>query len=359
MTLEIILRLIAGLILLLANAFFVATEFALTRLRQYERDDLEKSKGIDKAWEMTETLEIYLTSCQIGITTTSILLGVMTEPAVTVLIESMFGVESIGTVSTHAISITLSVVLINLAHTVWGEQAPTYLGIERAVGVAKYSAVPHYWWTKLIYPVLAFGDYLTKATLKIFGIEIERSWLEESEMGSKGDMRSEMIDLLKAEGIPEDRRSEIIKAYEIGETPVEEIMVPRDEIVYCSTKNSFEENLDIMKKNMHTRYPLVGSTLDDFKGILYSPEILSNIEFLQKGENELDDIDWPKLTVDRKTPVSELIDTFQEEQHELALVMNGEHVEGLVTLTDALEAIVGSSEDPLDLVDDEDDIKHS
>tara|TARA_R100000908_G_scaffold65428_1_gene56482 strand:+ start:131633 stop:131854 length:222 start_codon:yes stop_codon:yes gene_type:complete len=69
---EMTIRLFGGLLLLLMNAFYVAAEFALTRLRQYERDELEETPGLNRAWEMTETLEIYLTSCQIGITTTSI-----------------------------------------------------------------------------------------------------------------------------------------------------------------------------------------------------------------------------------------------------------------------------------------------
>ena len=142
---EMTIRLLSELILLLLNAFYVATEFALTRLRQYDRDELEDTPGLNRAWEMTETLEIYLTSCQIGITTTSILLGVIAEPAVTELIKLLFTTDSIGAVSTHAISIVLSVSIINIIHTIWGEQTPTYLGVERAKTVAKYCAIPLYW----------------------------------------------------------------------------------------------------------------------------------------------------------------------------------------------------------------------
>ena len=342
------LRLFGGVILLLLNAFFVAAEFALTRLRQYKREELEDSAGLNRAWKMTETLEIYLTSCQIGITTTSILLGVIAEPAVTQLIELVMPAGTIGSFSSHTISIILSVSLINLVHTIWGEQAPTYLGVERAETVARYSSFPLYWWTYAIYPVLLFGDWVTKATLKLIGVEIDRTWLNED--SASGDIRSEMVNLLKTEGVSDDRREEVINALDIDDITVREIMVPREDIISLSTKKSFHENLDTIHSHMHARYPLVGQTLDDFKGILYTPQITANTESLIKGEKELDDFDWPKMTVEHDLPVSKLIDHFQQKNHELALVQEQGEIIGLVTLTDAIETIVGSAEDPLDLL---------
>lgn len=349
---ELFLRLSGGVILLLLNAFYVAAEFALTRLRQYDREELGNSKGLERAWEMTKTLEIYLTSCQIGITTTSILLGVIAEPAVTQLIELLMPAATIGPFSSHTISIVLSVSIINLVHTIWGEQAPTYLGVERAKTVARYSASPLYWWTYAIYPILIFGDRVTKATLRLFGIEMERSWIKEESTSTSSDIRSEMVDLLKAEEISSERRTEIINTLDIDNIPVQKIMVPRDEIISLSTKHSFPENLDIIRNHMHARYPLVGKTIDDFKGILYTPQITANIKELMAGDKELDDFDWPKMIVSQDLPVSKLIDHFQQEHHELALV-EGENnqIVGLVTLTDAIETIVGSAEDPLDLIE--------
>lgn len=347
---EMTIRLFSGLILLLLNAFYVATEFALTRLRQYNRDELEDTPGLNRAWEMTETLEIYLTSCQIGITTTSILLGVIAEPAVTELIKLLFTADSIGAVSTHAISIVLSVTVINIIHTIWGEQTPTYLGVERAKTVAKYCATPLYWWTYSIYPILIFGDRVTKATLRIFGIEMKRSWVNEETSSGKKDMRSKMVTLLKSGNLDDERQKEIINALDIEHLPVKDIMIPKEKIISLSTEKTFEENLDILRQNMHTRYPLIGATIDDFQGILYTPQITANIEDLQEGRKVLDDFDWPKMVVSPDLPTSTLIDRFQEEYHELALVMEDEKIIGLVTLTDAIEAIIGNAEDPLDLL---------
>lgn len=347
---EMTICLFSGLILLLLNAFYVATEFALTRLRQYDRDELEDTPSLNRAWEMTETLEIYLTSCQIGITTTSILLGVIAEPAVTELIELLFTTDSIGSISTHAISIVLSVTIINTVHTIWGEQAPTYLGVERAKKVAKYCSVPLFWWTYAIYPFLLFGDWVTKATLKIFGIEMQRSWINEETSPDKKDMRSRMVSLLKTGDLDEERQEEIISALDIQHISVRDIMIPKEKIVSLSTEKSFDENLNIIQQNMHTRYPLVGETIDEFKEILYTPQITANIQDLLESKKVLDDFDWPKMVVSPDLPTSTLIDRFQEKHHELALVMEGKKTIGLVTLTDAMEAIIGSAEDPLDLM---------
>lgn len=352
MPLETTLRLIGGVVLLLANAFFVAIEFALTRLRQYKPEELDDSAGLQRAWKMTETLEIYLTSCQIGITSTSILLGVIAEPAVTESIHALFDTGPVGKFSSYSISIVLSIALINFAHTIWGEQTPTYLGIERAQTVARYFAIPLHWWTISMYPVLYVGDKLTKATLWLFGIEMSRSWLSKEEDGepSRGDLKTEIARLLQSDGMSDDRQEEVIKAVEIEDIPVKNIMIQREDIVTLTTKKSFKENLEKIHEHMHTRYPLVAGTLDDFKGILYTPEILANVEDLLNGKKELDDYDWPKMVVHSGMPVSELIDRFQEQHHELALVEDNEKIVGLVTLTDAIETIVGSAEDPLDLM---------
>jgi CBS domain containing-hemolysin-like protein len=298
---------------------------------------------------MTKTLEIYLTSCQIGITTTSILLGVIAEPAVTQLIELLFTVETIGNISSHTISIILSVLVINFVHTIWGEQAPTYLGVERAKSVAKYTAGPLYWWTYAIYPFLLLGDRITKATLKLFNIEMERSWLRQ-EVTTTEEIRSEMAELLKSGDMEDERQEEILNALDIERIPVKEIMIPKDDIVTMSREKSFRDNLDTLQQHMHVRYPLIGKNIDDFIGILYTPQITANIEDLLNGNKELDDFDWPRMLIEQDLPVSKLIDRFQEEHQELALVKDQGKITGLVTLTDALETIIGSAEDPLDLL---------
>jgi len=356
MNLEITFRLIGGVLLLFSNAFFVATEFALTRLRQYSSDEFEEDPGLARAWKMTEQLEIYLTGCQVGITFSSVLLGIVAEPALSEILAPFLQWLGVDGGFSVAASVVLSVFLINLMHTVWAEQTPTYLGIEEAKMVAKYFAPIHYYWTKLAYPFIYMGDIITKATLRLFGVEMKRSWVEsEDEVDSESAhvaLRTKIVEILESGNLSEDRRQEVVNALEIDQVPVREIMVPREEIIYLSEQNSLSENLDLIQSGK-SRYPLADETDSDFKGVIYTSEMLANVEELRTGEKTLRDLCRPVMTVAADMPVSELIDQFQHQHQELALITKAEKVQGLATLTDALEVIVGSAEDPMDIENSE------
>ena len=178
-----------------------------------------------------------------------------------------------------------------------------------------------------------------------------RSWTEgeeESGESNRAKLKNQIADLAQGKGLSEERQEEIKKSVEVGEIPVRDIMVPRDEIIYLSTKKDFIENLNIIRDSMRNRYPLVRGNIDDYAGILYAPEILARIEKLQNGEMILDDLDHYDMAVPPDLKVSDLIDRFQSNKQELALVKDEEEVVGMVTLTDAVEVIIGSAEDPMD-----------
>jgi CBS domain containing-hemolysin-like protein len=103
-----------------------------------------------------------------------------------------------------------------------------------------------------------------------------------------------------------------------------------------------------MRENPHSRFPLVGDSLEDYRGIVYTPAVLRDEPALEAGEATLSDVAAEPMRVDASLAVSALIDRFQEEGQELALVFDGGTVVGMVTVTDALEAITGEVTDPLD-----------
>lgn len=352
---EIAVRLLAGVALVLGNAFFVVTEFALTRLRQSEPQDLDESSGLRLAWKMTERLEIYLTSCQVGITTTSILLGVITEPAVTEMIRPLGNVVGLPERLLPATSVALAVVLINLVHTVWGEQVPTYLGVERPEQVARWAARPHRLWTRSVYPLIWVGDGISKFTLSLFGIRMSRSWMRQAGEQKEGkrrvgypELRQQMGEVLSRGELTAERRREVLNALAIERTPVAEIMVPREEIVALSLDDSFERNFEVLTNRRHSRFPLVGASLDAVVGTVYTPALFGKLDALASGELDLEEVAVPAMSVAPEMPVSRLIDRFQEARQELALVEKDGRVLGLVTVTDAFEAIAGELEDPFD-----------
>jgi len=344
--LEIGLRLVAGVCLILANGFFVAIEFALTRVRQYPKSEFD-TPALERAWEMTQDLEIYLTSCQVGITASSIAVGIVAEPALAALFEPYFAGSALASVGAGAL---IAYAIINLLHLTHGEQTPTYLGVERSKFVCRYGARPLYWFAWLISPIMRVGDGVAKGTLKLFGIEMTGAWLETEEqvIESRADLRNRLGSLLDEGDLPEERREEVLNALAVGEMPIAELVTDPADIVSLSTTVSIDENLAAMRETPHTRFPLVGDGLTDLRGIVYTPSVLTHMAALESGEKTFENVAAPPMTLSADTSVSDAFDQFQAQDQELALVLEDGEVVGLLTATDTLEAVMGELEDPLD-----------
>ena len=346
--LELGVRLLVGALLILGNGFFVAIEFALTRVRQYPESEFD-TPGLRRAWEMTERLEIYLTSCQVGISATSIAVGIVAEPALASLIDPFVANTFLASVGAGSI---IGFVIINLLHLTHGEQTPTYLGVERTKFVARYGARLLYWFAKLIYPAIWFGDSVAKWTLRRAGVEMTGAWLETEadRVESRADLRHRLGSTLDQSDLTEERKHEILNAFVVGERPVREVMTDADDIVFLSTADPVETNVERIGASPHTRLPLVGADLSEFLGIVYVPSVVDRIDELRRGAVSFEHIAAAPMRIPADTPVSEVVDQFQAQHQELALVTGNseDDIVGLVTATDALEAVMGEIEDPLD-----------
>lgn len=347
---ELGLRLLAGVFLILANGFFVAIEFALTRVRQYPKSEFDVPE-LRRAWEMTRDLEIYLTSCQVGISATSIAVGIIAEPALASLLDPFFENTLLASIGAGSI---VAFVIINLLHLTHGEQTPTYLGVERTKFVARYGATPLYWFAKLISPMIVIGDGVAKWTLRLFGVEMTGAWLETETdvIETRADLRHRLGSLLERGDLSDERREEILNAFTVGERPVSDVMTPIEDVVFLSTTASINENIERIGGSPHTRFPLIGENPHDFRGIVYVPSVVDRVNELRDGITSFEDVAAPSMTVPADLSISEAVDQFQEQHQELALVVDEDtdhEVEGLITATDALEAVMGEIEDPLDI----------
>ena len=348
---EIAARLLAGLALILANGFFVAIEFALTRARQYTESEFDEP-GLRRAWEMTDDLEIYLTSCQVGITASSIAVGIVAEPALAAIFEPYFQSSALAGVGAGA---AIAFLIINLVHLTHGEQTPTYLGVERAKFVCRYGATPLYYFAWLISPIIKVGDGVAKWTLGLFGVEMSGAWLETEvdSIESRAELRNELGSVLDRGDVSDERREEVLSAFRVGDREVREVMVPREDIVALSPTDDDATNAERIAETPHPRYPLVGETLEAFLGIVYIPALVDEREEQDGSGGLLDGIDLeavasPPMTMSPDTTVSDAIDQFQAERQELAFVLEDGEVVGLVTVTDLLEEVVGDIQDPMD-----------
>jgi len=350
-TIVIVARLLAGLALILANGFFVAIEFGLTRARQFtEEEFVGDTPALERAWEMTQNLEIYLTTCQVGITASSIAVGIVAEPALAALFEPVFADTGLASVGAGAL---LAFLLINLVHLTHGEQTPTYLGVERSRQVCRYGAEPLYWFHYVISPVIALGDRVAKGTLKLMGVEMTGAWMEAEAdvIESRADLRRQLDDILDEGDMTEERREEIQAALDIDRLTVRTEMVPREEIAALRTTDDVAANFEVLEESPHTRFPLVGGSLEEFEGTVYVPVVMRHFDELRDGDRTFADLAAPPLTLSPETSISTALDEFQDANQELALVVDGEVV-GLLTATDAMEAITGELADPMDPVEE-------
>jgi len=344
---EILLRLVAGVALILFNGFFVTIEFALTRARQYSEAEFMEP-GLERAWEMTEDLEIYLTGCQVGITAASIALGIVAEPALAALFEPLFGGTVLASIGAGVI---LAYIIVSLVHKIYGEQAPTYLGVERSKQVCRYGATPLYWFTLVIRPILRVGDWVAKWTLSLFGVEMTGAWLESDDEDVEGrtDLHRQLGSMLDDSEVSDERQQEVMNALVVEEIPIRDCMVPREEIAALSTENTPEENLAIVEEHPHLRFPLVGEDVDDFRGVVYLAAVTNRFEAFKNGDVDIEDLAEPPMTLSADEEISDAIDRFQTENQELALVTEDGEVVGLLTSTDAFEEVMGDLEDPIDV----------
>jgi CBS domain containing-hemolysin-like protein len=345
-SIEITGRLLAGLGLILANAFFVAIEFGLTRVRQYPKEEFMES-GLERAWEMTNDLEIYLTSCQVGITASSIAVGIVAEPALAAIFAPIFGGTVLASVGIGGV---LAFLIINLLHLTHGEQTPTYLGVERSKQVCRYGATPLYWFAWSISPLISLGDGVAKWTLGLFGVEMTGAWQEtEADMiETRADLHKQLDSVLDESDLSTERRQEVMNALVVGDVPIRGVMIPREEIIALSTDQSMAELRATISENPHSRFPLVGADMDDFRGIVYMPAVVNRFDELVEGTVGIEALATEPMTLPADEEISDAIDRFQTEHQELALVEDDGEIVGLLTATDAFEEVMGDLEDPLD-----------
>ncbi|MBS3760566.1 MAG: DUF21 domain-containing protein, partial [Halodesulfurarchaeum sp.] len=314
---------------------------------QYSKSEFD-TPGLELAWEMTNDLEFYLTTCQVWISGTSIALGIIAEPGLAALFEPLFQNTTLASAGAGSL---LGFLIINLVHLTHGEQTPTYLGVERSKQVAQYGARPLYWFAKILAPAIWIGDSVAKATLGLFGIQMTQSWTETEQevIETRADLRNRLGSVLEDGNVASDRREEVMNALDIGEQPVREVMVPAEDIVALSTAVDSKENFRRMEANPHTRYPLIGDQLTDFEGIVYFPILARHREELATGDIDFSELAAPPMTLSPDVDVSDAIDQFQAENQELALIIEDGGVVGMVTVTDLLESVMGDIEDPIDI----------
>lgn len=341
--------LIAGA-LVLANAFFVASEFALARMRRTQLSELtpERHRGARSLRHAVDHLDAYLAACQLGITIASIGLGVVGESAFEKLLEPVFGAEA--EVAGIALSATLAFALITVLHVVLGELAPKSVAISRTLDTALRVAVPMRAFYLATKPLVDLFNGMGNLVLRPFGIPPAR------EVGHTPHSERELLELLAQSGehglIDAEEQELAERGFAFAERVAGDVMQPRAAIEYVSLGTSTAEAARQAARARHTRLPVCDPELglDAPWGLIHVHDLLAAV--LNDPEVSLPGLLRPLPRVAEDTPVTVLLARMRRERIQMVLVAGGQDTRagddctvGLVTLEDLLEELVGEIED--------------
>ncbi|WP_284561699.1 hemolysin family protein [Bacillus sp. T2.9-1] len=342
-----IFNLILFVILIALTAFFVATEFAIVKVRSSRIDQLvaEGKKGALAAKKVTTHLDEYLSACQLGITVTALGLGWIGESTFAEILEPLFIKLSIGNALSHVIAFVISFLLVTFLHVVVGELAPKTVAIQKAELITLTFANPIIWFYRILYPFIWLLNGSARLLTSIFGLKPA----SEHELAhSEEELRILMSESYKSGEINKNELAYVNNIFEFDERIAKEIMVPRTEMVTISVDNTFDEIMNILEEENYTRYPLVNGDKDNVIGLINIREFLT-ATVQNKQEIRLEDYMKPIIRVIETVPIRELLIKMQKERTHMAILLDEYGgTSGIVTAEDILEEIVGDIRDEFD-----------
>lgn len=340
-------------ILIALTAFFVATEFAIVKVRQSRIDQLvaEGKTGSQAAKQVTSHLDEYLSACQLGITVTALGIGMVGEPTFEFILHPMFESIGISTDYIHVFTIGAAFIIATFLHVVVGELAPKTIAIQKAEAVTLAFSKPIQIFYKILYPFIWVLNGSARLLLKLFGMkpasEHELSHTEE-------ELRLLLSESYKSGEINQNELNYVNNVFEFDDRIAREIMVPRTDIVGFELHASFEEVLTIVSEERYTRYPIFEGDRDNIIGFLNIKDFLTlGMKNRVSAETfQLAHFVNPVIRTIETTPIHDLLQKMQRERIHIAILLDEYGgTSGLVTVEDILEEIVGEIRDEFD--DDE------
>ena len=335
------------MVCLALNGFFVAAEFALVRVRETRIVQLEQegSARARRVRDALQDLDSYLSVCQVGITVASLGLGWVGEPAISELIRPVFGLLGLENESVvEIVAVALGFAIITYAHLVFGEQAPKYFSIQLAEKTALWIARPLKVFMLFFSPMVWLVNASTNFVLKPWGIRLG----EETEPHSEEELRI-MISSSATSGVLDPQERDYINnVFDFGDTVAREVMVPRPDIEALPSDAPLEVLVEEAAFGRYTRYPVYEEDLDHILGVVHVKDLFRAAK--EEPESfDLKSLIRDCLVVPENKRIEEILREFQKRKLQVAIVIDEwGSVEGLVTIEDVLEELVGEIQDEFD-----------
>jgi CBS domain containing-hemolysin-like protein len=342
-----LLNILIVILLVLANGFFVASEFALVGVRRSRIAMLAKDgdRRAVRLLSLLDNLNGYISATQLGITLASLALGWLGEPAIAHLLE----IPLKGRVSEpvlHAISFTIAFTIITFLHIVLGELAPKTLALERAEKTALAVALPMEIFYKVFSYPIRLLDWAGTRTVRFFGLHPTAG---HGETYTSEELRHLIDTSHKSGHVAEVEKRLINRVFDFSDAQVREAMVPRTIVEALPLTATLERVKQSFRALGYSRLPVYREHLDNIAGVIYRRDLEPYLENPHNQEFNLEELLHPPLFVSERTPLGEALKQMQLSRTHLAFVMDEYGgMEGIVTLEDLLEEIVGEIDDEYD-----------
>lgn len=345
-------RLLAVVVLVLANGFFVAAEFSLVALRRSRVEQL-LAQGHPRAFALqraVRNLGAYLAATQLGITMSSLGLGWIGEPALAELIEPAFHFlpESLALISSHALGGVIAFTIITALHIVLGELVPKSLALQRTEETAIAIVNPLELYLAIFHPAVHVLNNLGNFVLRLLGLQPGSG---EELFHSVEELKLLVAASHKAGLVGEAEQDVVERVFSLGDRRVSAYMTPRTEMVWLDINDSLDKIHRQVIESVHSFFPVAEDSVDNILGVVQAKEFLAHNPTKLV---ELQTILHQPLYVPESMRALKILELFKKSGTHIALIVDEYGVsQGLVTLIDILEAIVGDIPSVEDLADPE------
>ena len=336
------LRILIVFLLVLGNAIFVTAEYALVTARRSRLEEraLRGGRGAKTALRLMDDPVRFISTVQVGITISAILLGAIGEPLLSGLMDPPLS-NTVAFLIAFAILTYLSVVV--------GELVPKAVALQKAERLAIALAVPLDWLARLTHPLVWTLQKSANVFLRALRVKPAPAGMIAY---TREDIRHSVA---AAEDVGEFQEAEeemLYKVFDFASKEVDAVMVPRPDVVAISADMAPEEALATVVNSPYTRYPVYRNSLDEIIGILHVRDLFAAMHDIGIAAVRLDTIARPAYVVPETKDLAALLADFRREKQHMAIVVDEYGVvDGIVTLEDLIEEIVGEIEDEFDLPD--------
>ena len=340
---NLLLELVAVAALILLNAFFVGAEYGLVTSRRTRIEELvhQGNRRARRVLDVVSDPPRFIAAMQLGVTLTSLGIGALGEHALS---------KAFDPVMATLLAVVLAYLILTFFHVVIGELVPKGVALGHSEGTALAVAAPVRAFFTLFWPLIWVLQRSTNFVLRLLGLDPPGA---ETEVHSEAELKMLLNVSTERGEIEQDEQEMLYKVFDFADKEASDVMVPRPEVVALSVDLPSEECLRAVMESPYTRYPVYRDSLDDIVGILHVRDLFGALVDRGLAAVEVEQLVRPAYVVPETKDLAALLTEFRRTNQHMAIVVDeyGE-MEGIVTLEDLLEEIVGEIEDEFDLPDE-------